>query len=153
MKKRKAWLPPLLAFCGVVAAIGLLAVILHANRPDTEKPRKERTAEELAGMLPSERAGGRYYIPSRFHSNRDGEASLTYKVRGTPDSSVTDFWRTYALPGSPPSKAKTLMHDTYKGKKRTIGVAYGRSGVGDTAQSAGVEPDKDLPAVITVDVS
>lgn len=79
----------------------------------------------------------------------NGTARLTYKVYGTGDSSVRDFWRTYDLKGSPPRTSQTSYTDHVAGHLRKISVTY-ENLPPDAPRLQREHPVDNHPATITV---
>ncbi|MGY5076293.1 hypothetical protein ACWIGX_04300 [Streptomyces nigrescens] len=147
MPKRRRWLPPVLVCCAMAAvAVGFWAIMaLSARQP----PRPEAAAEQIAGLQPDQHPSeSRFYVP-RTARVTNGTARLTYKVYGTGDSSVRDFWRTYDLKGSPPRTSQTSYTDHVAGHLRKISVTY-ENLPPDAPRLQREHPVDNHPATITV---
>ncbi|MGW2010426.1 hypothetical protein [Streptomyces nigrescens] len=127
-------------------AVGFWAIMaLGARQP----PRPEAAAEQIAGLQPDQHPSeSRFYVP-RTARITNGTARLTYKVFGTGDSSVRDFWRTYDLKGSPPRTSQTSYTDHVAGHLRKISVTY-ENLPPDAPRLQREHPVDNHPATITV---
>ncbi|MGY4968011.1 hypothetical protein ACWGCC_02060 [Streptomyces nigrescens] len=127
-------------------AVGFWAIMaLGARQP----PRPEAAAEQIAGLQPDQHPSeSRFYVP-RTARVTNGTARLTYKVFGTGDSSVRDFWRTYDLKGSPPRTSQTSYTDHVAGHLRKISVTY-ENLPPDAPRLQREHPVDNHPATITV---
>ncbi|MEU9112833.1 hypothetical protein AB0D04_13840 [Streptomyces sp. NPDC048483] len=78
----------------------------------------------------------------------NGTARLTYKIFGRSESTVRDFWRTYALRGSAPETSEHSYTDHKQGHRREITVTYDPPA--DASGADREHPADETPATIIV---
>lgn len=125
-------------------AVGFWAIVA---RGALQQP--EEAAQQIAGLQPDQHPSeSRFYVPQTARVTH-GTARLTYKVHGTGDSSVRDFWRTYELKGAPPRTPRTSYADQVAGHHREISVTYANLPP-DGPHLQHEQPADNRPATITV---